>query len=130
MTPQTDNRVEFSTPLRAGCHSSDNSLSTIACTSLDTFDIVHALLDRVDRCAWTYFVTSFTVCPARRSAETFARLFLCGTILKYTTITSLFSSMSQSQSIGWVKQKPDNNYQITRIVSKGFVQFFSTHPVT
>ena len=40
-----------------------------------------------------------------------------------------FSSISQSQSIGWAKEKPVNNCQTTRIVTKSFVQFFSTHPV-
>ena len=32
-----------------------------------------------------------------------------------------FSSMSQSQSIGWVKRKADNNCQTVRIVTKYFV---------
>ena len=35
-----------------------------------------------------------------------------------------FSSMSQPQSIGWIKQKPDKNYQITRIVTKVWFNFF------
>ena len=38
----------------------------------------------------------------------------------------LFSSMSQSQSIVWVKQKPDNNCLITRILTKNIVLFFLT----
>ena len=40
-----------------------------------------------------------------------------------------FSSMSQSQNIKWVKQKPDNNCKATRIVTKSLVPFFSAHPV-
>ena len=35
----------------AGCHSRDNSLSVTACTSVDIFAIVYALLDRVEDCA-------------------------------------------------------------------------------
>ena len=35
-----------------------------------------------------------------------------------------YSSMPQSQSIEWVEQKPDNNCQTTRIVTKRFVHFF------
>ena len=38
--------------------------------------------------------------------------------------------MSQSQSIGWVKQKSDNNCQTIRIATKSIVQFFfSTQPI-
>ena len=40
-----------------------------------------------------------------------------------------FSSMSQSQSIEWIKQKPDNNCQATRIITKSFVQFCAAHAV-
>ena len=34
-----------------------------------------------------------------------------------------FSSMWQSKSIRKVRQKPDNNCQITRILTKSFIQF-------
>ena len=37
--------------------------------------------------------------------------------------------MSQSQNIGWIRQKPHDNYQTIRIVSESFVQFFLTHTV-
>ena len=101
-----------------GCHSRNNSLSTTACTPVGTYAIVQALLDRVDvYTRQTRFTTWLTLWPARRSAETFTRLCLCGVILKYTTIT-FFYSMSQSQSSGWVKQKHDNNCKTTRIVIK------------
>ena len=40
-----------------------------------------------------------------------------------------FYLMLQSQSIGWIKQNPDNNYQTIRIVNKSFVQLFSALPV-
>ena len=50
-----------------------------------------SLLDFVDGCArHPDKPTSFTLCPAQRSADTFTRLSLCGAILKYTTITDLF----------------------------------------
>ena len=35
-----------------------------------------------------------------------------------------FKFMSRSQSVGWVKQKPDNKFQTTRIVAKRFVSIF------
>ena len=35
--------------------------------------------------------------------------------------------MSKSQSIGRVKQKPNNNCQTNTIITKTFVQFFSAH---
>ena len=74
----------------AGCHSRDNSLLTTACTSVDAFAIVYALLDRIDRYARPKrFATLLTFCPARISAETFIRLSLCGAILKYTITTNL-----------------------------------------
>ena len=71
------------------------------------------------------FATSLTWCPARRSAETFNRLSLCGDILKYTTITNLFfdDAVTEIQRIVWVKQMPDNNCRTTRIETKYFVQF-------
>ena len=72
----------------------------------DSFALTHALFGRVD--TPTRFVTSLTLCPARRSAESFTQLSLCGSILKYIMITP-FSSMSETQIIGWVKQKPNNN---------------------
>ena len=68
-----------------------NKLSTTACTSVDTFTIVHALLDCVDGCARpTRFATSLTLYSARRSAETLNRFSLCGTSLKYTRMTDSF----------------------------------------
>ena len=72
-----------------------NSLSISSWTSVDTFAIVHALLDCVDGCTrhsdkvcdLTHFASRT---KKRRSAGTFTRLSLCGAILKYTTITNLF----------------------------------------
>ena len=55
-----------------------NSLSTTACSAVEIFAI------------GTRVLTSLTLCPSRRSAETFTRLSLCGAILKYTTITKFF----------------------------------------
>ena len=61
-----------------------NNLSTTACTFVDAFVIVYALLDRVECCAKpTSFVTLLTLHPARRSAENFTRLSFCGAILKF-----------------------------------------------
>ena len=55
----------------------DNSLPPTACTSVDTFAIVYALLDRVEGCARpTRFLISLTLCPAQRSADTFTQLSL------------------------------------------------------
>ena len=39
-----------------------------------------------------------------------------------------FSSMSQSQSIVWVKQKQYNICQTTNIVTRTFIKFFFVHP--
>ena len=94
-------------------------------SSVDIFAIVHALLDRVNGCARpTRFLTLLTLCPARRSVETFTRLYLWSRF-EICNNNQPFPSMSQSQSIRWVEQKPDNNCQVTRIVTKRFVQFFS-----
>ena len=76
-----------------------------ACTSLDTFAIVHALLDRVDGCArrptkvWglTHFVSRTKKCRNSHSIDSLPSQFEVHNINKH------FSSMSQSQSIGWVK---------------------------
>ena len=90
----------------AGCHSRDNSLLTTACTSIDTFAIVHALLDHVDGCARpTSSATSLTLCPAQRSAETVNRLSLCRAILKYTKMTSIFLCHSHRSSGGLNKSR-------------------------
>ena len=63
--------------------------------------IVHALLDRVDGCARpTRFATSLTLCHARRSAETFTRLSLCGAILKYIKIRNFFFDVTVTEN--WV----------------------------
>ena len=70
-----------------------NSLSTTACTSVDNFAIIHALLNRVVGYAnpvKELIATLLTWCPARRCTETFTRLSFCGAILKYITITNLF----------------------------------------
>ena len=95
-----------------------NSLSTTACASVDTFAIIHAPLNRVDGCArHPEIVCDLTHFVSLRSD------------FKIHNNNKSFYSMSQSQSIGWVKQKLDNNYQTTRIVTKDFVTFFSVHPV-
>ena len=84
----------------AGCHSRNNSLSISACTSDDTFAIVHALLDRVDGCARsTMFATSLTLCPTRRSAETYTRWYHYEAILKNTTITNLFFDITVTEHL-------------------------------
>ena len=111
-----------------------NSLSTAACTPVDTFAIVYALLDCVDDCVRHLDkVCDLTLCSTRKNAETSTRLSLCGAFHSIISLRSHFeihnnnkgfSSMSQSQSIGWVKQMPDNNCQTTGIVSKSFIQFF------
>ena len=79
-----------------------NSLSTTACTSVDTFAIVHELFYRVDGCAGsTKFATILTLCSSRRSSDTFPRLSLCGAILKYTTITNLFLQFHSNKASRW-----------------------------
>ena len=108
-----------------------NSLSTTACTSVDIFAIVHALLYRIDGCArhtdkvcdLTHFASHVKKC------RNFHSIVSLGSHFEIHNNNKLFSSMSQSQSIGWIKQKPDNNCQTTRIVIKSFVQLFSTYPV-
>ena len=86
-----------------------NSLSTTACTFVDTFTIVHELLNCADRCARhpIRFVTSLTLCPARRSAETPTRLSLCGAILKYTTITNFFLRCCNHRASGGLRELPE-----------------------
>ena len=74
-----------------------NSLSTAACTSVDTVAIVYVLLDRVDGCARpTRFLTPLTFC----CADMFSRLSLCGAILKYTTITNIFLQYHSHRASG------------------------------
>ena len=103
--------------------SRNNSLSATVCTSVDTFAVVHALFDRVDSCARpTRFAISLTLCRNFHSIVSMRRPF------KIHNNNKSFSSMSQSQSIVWVKQKPDDNCKTTRIVIKSIVQYFSTHP--
>ena len=104
-------------PQAAAVHS---SLSTPACTSVDTFAIVHALLDRVDGVIRhpdkisdpTHFVAHTKKC--RNFVEPFCD----------HNKNKPFSSMSQSQSIEWVKQNSDNNCQTTRIIIKVLFNFF------
>ena len=66
----------------------------------------------------TRFTTSLTLCPAQRSAEmyTWWSRSLRSNFEIYNN-NKPFPSMSQSQSIGCVKQEPDNNCQTTRIVA-------------
>ena len=108
-----------------------NRLSTNACTSVDTFAIVYALFDRVNGCARHHDkvcdITHFV--PRTKKCRNF---YLIVPLRSHFTIHNNikpFSSMSQLQSIGWVKQKPDNNCQTTRIVIKSLVQFFLAHSV-
>ena len=102
-----------------------NSLSTTACTFVDTFTIFHVLLGRVDGCARpTRFTTSVTLCSVRRSADISTRLSLCGAI--FTLNKKTFSLMSQPQSTGRLSKRriimPNS-----KIVTKSFVQFLSAH---
>ena len=91
---------------------------------------LYALLDRVDSCARpTRFVTSLTLCPARRRADSFTRLYLYWAILKYTTIPNVFLRCHSHRALGWVKQKPDNNCQTIRIMIRSFFFNFSAYSV-
>ena len=111
----------------------DNSLSTAACTSVDIFAIVHELLDRVDSCArhsdkvfdLTQFASITNKCRNIHSTVSLRSHFEVPNNINNSTP---YSFMLQSQSIGWVKQKTDNNCQTTRIVTKSFVQFFLAPP--
>ena len=87
-----------------------NSLLATAWTSIDTFAVVHAFIDRMDGCArhsnkvWdlTHFVFSM---------KKHRNFHLIVSPLSHFEIhyhNKHFSSMSQSQSIGWAKQKLDN----------------------
>ena len=104
-----------------------NSLSTTACTSVDTFAVVHALLDRVDGytrhpdkvCDLTHFVSRMKKCRIF-----FHSIISLRSYLKIHNSNKPFSSKSQSQSNGRVKQKPDNNCQTSRIVTKILFNFF------
>ena len=109
-----------------------NSLSTAACTSVDTFAVVHALLDRVDGyarhpdkvCDFTHFVSRTKKCRNFKSIVPLRSHF------EIHKNNKPFSLISQSQSIKWVKQKPDNNCQTTGIiVNMSFVNIFSARPV-
>ena len=76
-------------------------------------------IDKV--CDLTHFVSRTKKCINFQSIVSLWSHFEIHTNNKH------FSSMSQSQTITWIKQKPDDNCQTTRIVSKSFVQFFSIH---
>ena len=103
-----------------------NSLSITACTSVDTFAIVHAFFDRVVGCSrhpnkvcdLTHFVSRMKKC------RNFHCIVSLGSHFEIHNNNEPFSSISQSQNVGWVKQKPDNNCQTTRIVTMSFVHFF------
>ena len=122
--------MPFEGQLIAGCHSKDKSLSTTACTSVDTFAIAHALLDRVDGCVRPIkFVLTYSLCvqrfvPFYKKCRNFHLIISLWDHFEIRNNNKPFSSMSQLQSIRSVKQKSDNNYRTTRIVTKCFVQFF------
>ena len=100
-----------------------NSFSTTTCTYVDTFDIVHELLDCIYGCAkhpdkicdLTLFVSRMT------KYRNFPSIVSLRSHSEIHNNNKSFSMMSQSQSIGWVKQKPGDNCQTTRIVTKCFV---------
>ena len=91
----------------------------------------YALLERVNGCArhpdadcaLTRFVSRTKKCRNFHSIVSLRSNF------EIHNNNKPFSSMSQSESIGWVKQNTDNNCQTTRIVNKRFVQFFSNPSV-
>ena len=66
----------------------------------------------------TRFATSLTLCPARRSADTFIQLSVCRAILKYTTITNLFLRCHSNRASSGL------NCHSTRNVTKSFAHFF------
>ena len=101
-------------------------------TSVDNFAIVHALLDRVGGCARypdKVCDLAHSLCAPHEEVLKFSLEVYLRSHFEIHNYYKPFSSMSQSQSIGWVKQKPDNSCQTTRIVTKNFAQFFAAHPV-
>ena len=135
---QRDNRVKVSDSFMRSSISNDiqqsvtihNILSNTACTSVDTFAIVHALLDCEYGCAKpTRFVTSLALCLARKKCRNFHSIVSLRNHFEIHNINKSFSSISQSQRPVWVKLKPENNCQTTRITTKCFINFFSVHPV-
>ena len=122
-------------PLRMASHKLPRSTTVFrplpACLLTHTPALLHALLDRVDGCArhpdkacdLTHFVSR------TKKYRIFHSIVSLQIHFEICNNNKPFSSMSQSQSIEWVKQKPDNNYQATRIVTKNFVQLFSARPV-
>ena len=78
------------------------SLSNTACTSVDTFAIVHALLDRVDSCArQPDKVCDLTHLVSRtKKCRNFQLIFSLRSNFEIHNNNKSFSSMSQSQSIG------------------------------
>ena len=103
-----------------------NSLSTTACPSVDTLAIVYTLLERVNGrarhldkvCDLTHFVTQTEKC------RNFHSIVSLWSHFEIYSNNKPFSFMSQSQSIQWVKQKPDNNCQITRLKPKFVFNLF------
>ena len=91
-----------------------NSLSTTACTTVDIFAIVYTLHVRVDACArhpekdceLTHFVSLTKKCKNFHSTGSLRSHF------EIQNNGQPFSSMSYSQSIVWVKQKPNNPMSI------------------
>ena len=73
-------------------------------------------------CGITHFVSLMKKCRNFHSIVSLRSHFEIHNNNKY------FSTISQSQSIGWVKQKPDNNCQTIRIITK-ILFFFSAHSV-
>ena len=107
-----------------------HSLSTTVCTSVDTFPIVYAILDSIDGCARhpdKVCVLSHFVSRTKKRRN-FHSIVSLRSHFEIHNDSKPFSSMSQLQNIAWVKQKPNNNCQTTRLVTKIFVQFFSARP--
>ena len=101
-------------------HSNDNSLSNATCTS------------KVSSPSSMGFLIAQTIVRDRQGLRPHSHYVPHEEMQKIHSIVLLrshfeihnnnkpFSSMSQSQSIGRVKQKPDNNCQTTRIVTESF----------
>ena len=98
-------------PLLATIH---NGLSTTACTSVDTFAIVHVTVVQrhPDKCCDPTHSVSHT-----KKCRDFHSIFCLRNHFEIHNNNIPFSSMSELQSIGWIKQKLGNNCQTTRIVT-------------